>query len=77
MNMGKGLFLGGMCRGIGWRVEGGEFFTKKRRDGKKGLRLRWVFDIISPLSYGAVAQLVEHHVRNVGVRGSNPLRSTI
>lgn len=27
--------------------------------------------------YGAVAQLVEHHVRNVGVRGSNPLRSTI
>ena len=26
---------------------------------------------------GAVAQLVEHHVRNVGVRGSNPLRSTI
>ena len=29
------------------------------------------------LSFGAVAQLVEHHVRNVGVRGSNPLRSTI
>lgn len=27
--------------------------------------------------HGAVAQLVEHHVRNVGVRGSNPLRSTI
>ena len=33
--------------------------------------------ILLPLSFGAVAQLVEHHVRNVGVRGSNPLRSTI
>ena len=57
--------------------ERGEFFIKKRRSGKKGLRLRRVFDTILPLSYGAVAQLVEHHVRNVGVRGSNPLRSTI
>ena len=27
--------------------------------------------------YGAVAQLVEHYVRNVGVEGSNPFRSTI
>lgn len=26
--------------------------------------------------YGAVAQLVEHHVRNVGVSGSIPLCST-
>ena len=26
---------------------------------------------------GAVAQLVEHHVRNVGVGGSNPLRSIL
>ncbi len=25
---------------------------------------------------GAVAQLVEHHVRNVGAEGSNPFRST-
>ena len=27
--------------------------------------------------YGALAQLGEHHVRNVGVGGSNPLGSTI
>ena len=27
--------------------------------------------------YGAVAQLVEHYVRNVGVEGSNPFCSTI
>ena len=26
---------------------------------------------------GAVAQLVEHYVRNVGVEGSNPFRSTM
>jgi branched-chain amino acid transport system ATP-binding protein len=29
------------------------------------------------LSFGAVAHLVEHHVRNVGVEGSSPFRSTI
>lgn len=29
------------------------------------------------LTDGAVAQLVEHRVRNAGVRGSNPLSSTI
>ena len=28
-------------------------------------------------SYGEVAQLGEHHVRNVGVEGSNPFFSTI
>ncbi len=29
------------------------------------------------VSSGAVAQLEEHHVRNVGVVGSNPICSTI
>ena len=28
------------------------------------------------MAFGAVAQLVEHYVRNVGVEGSNPFRST-
>ena len=42
------------------------------------LSRRWGCAIMRVLSsFGAVAQLVEHHVRNVGVRGSNPLRSTI
>lgn len=62
------------CVVCGFKVCG---FTKKRRDGKKGLRLRWVFDTILSLSYGAVAQLVEHHVRNVGVESSNLFFSTI
>ena len=29
-----------------------------------------------PTSFGDVAQLVEHYICNVGVRGSNPLIST-
>ena len=33
-------------------------------------------DISSKEAFGAVAQLVEHYVRNVGVEGSNPFRST-
>ena len=28
------------------------------------------------MAFGAVAQLVEHYVRNVGVEGSNPFCST-
>ena len=34
-------------------------------------------DILSRTMHGAVAQLVEHYVRNVEVEGSNPFRSTI
>ena len=33
-------------------------------------------DCPGEVTIGAVAQLVEHHVRNVGVEGSNPFRST-
>ena len=41
---------------------------------KLSLRLH---DARRAASHGAVAQLGEHHVRNVGVEGSNPFRSTI
>ncbi len=36
----------------------------------------WVIEPGKYSNYGDVAQLGEHHVRNVGVGGSNPLIST-
>ena len=35
-----------------------------------------MLEICGYASYGEVAQLGEHHVRNVGVEGSNPFFST-
>ena len=59
----------------GARRNGRRYTGEKPEKGACGGRSG--FDTLWPILYGAVAQLVEHHVRNVGVRGSNPLRSTI
>ena len=51
---------------------------KESRLGNKSFdKVKAHFYRVAPLLDGVVAQLVEHHNGIVGVRGSNPLGSTI
>ena len=52
----------------GWKTLRGKHLRKQRICGTIG----FVEAIFKIASYGGVAQLGEHHVRNVGVMGSNP-----
>ena len=44
---------------------------------KYGNIVSWFFETVFHIPFGALAQLGAHHTGSVGVRGSNPLCSTI